>query len=90
MEVELHERVAVPKPVRLLGLIDPQLSPLGTTSVSDTVPEKPFRPDTLIVDVKEEPTLPEVEVAEMMKSVKLKVAVVEWLSKPLVLVIVRA
>lgn len=48
---ELHDTVAVPDPVTLLGVIAPQVRPAGTVSVSDTTPEKPLRAVTVIVEV---------------------------------------
>jgi len=39
---ELHDMVAVPEPVKLLGVIAPQVSPAGTLSVRDTVPVNPL------------------------------------------------
>ena len=48
---ELQDTVAVPEPVRLLGVIAPQLSPDGSTSVRATVPAKPFWPVTVIVEL---------------------------------------
>jgi hypothetical protein len=54
--VELHATVAVPEPVTLLGVMGPQVRPVGTLSVSDTVPVKPFGPVTVIVEVADWPT----------------------------------
>jgi hypothetical protein len=86
---ELQDSVAVPELVMLLGVIAPQVRPAGTVSVSVTVPVKPFIPFTVIVDVSEDPTVPVADVAVIVKSVTVKVAVVEWVSVPLVPVIVR-
>jgi hypothetical protein len=59
-------------------------------SVSDTVPVKPFTAVTVIVDVAETPAFTAAgEVAAIVKSVTVKVAVVLWDSVPLVPVIVR-
>jgi hypothetical protein len=85
---ELHERVAVPELVTLPGVIAPQVRPTGTVSVSVTVPVNPFTAVMVIVDVSEDPTVPVAEVAVMVKSVTMKVTVVEWVSVPLVPVIV--
>lgn len=74
---ELQDRVAVPELVRLLGVIAPQVRPAGTVSVSVTVPVNPPTAVTVIVDVSEEPAVPVGEVALIVKSVVLKVAVVE-------------
>ena len=52
----LQVNVAVPEPVMLLGVIDPQLSPDATLSVRLTVPAKPPNPVTVIVDVADWPT----------------------------------
>ena len=82
--------MAVPDPVTLLGLINPQVSPDGTVSVSDTVPEKPFSAATVMVDVLDTPTLSAAgEVAVIVKSRNWKRAVAEWTSEPLVPVTVR-
>ncbi len=71
-------RVAVPEPVTVLGVIAPQVRLAGTVSVSDTTPEKPFNPVIVIVDVAELPTVTVAgDVAAMVKSTKLNVAVVE-------------
>ena len=48
---ELHDTVAVPEPVKLLGVIAPQLSPAGTLSVRATVPVNPFVDVRVIVEV---------------------------------------
>jgi hypothetical protein len=71
--VELHDRVAVPEPVTLLGPIEPQFRPVGT-SVRVTLLENPFRAATFIVEEAEEPTGRAAgEVAEMEKSTTWKV-----------------
>ena len=87
--VEVHDRVAVPEPVTLLGAIVPQVSPVGTVSVRVTVPAKPFCPVTVMVDVMEAPTVPEGEVAARVKPTTANVAVAEWVRVPLVPVIVN-
>lgn len=74
--VDEQVRVAVPEPVTLLGVIVPQVRPDGTVSVRLTVPVKPFTAVMVIVEVRLVETTPVGEVAEMVKSVKLKVAVV--------------
>ena len=62
----------------------------GTVSVKDTVPVNPLRAATVIVDVAEVPAVTAAgEVAAMLKSVTVKVAVVLWVRVPLVPVIVR-
>ena len=74
--VELHDRVAVPEPVILAGLIAPQVSPAGTVSVRLTAPLKPFSAVIVIVEVAEDPAGTDAgDVAAMVKSRKLKVAV---------------
>jgi hypothetical protein len=85
----LQVRVAVPLPVTLAGVIAPQVRPDGTVSVSVTTPENPFRAVTVIVEVPEAGTVAVGEVAAIVKSTKLKVAVAEWTSGLLVPVIVR-
>lgn len=88
--VELHETVAVPEFVRLVGLIAPQVRLAGTVSVRLTVPVKPLTAVTVIVEVADTPALTAAgEVAAMLKSLTVKVAVVECDSVPLVPVMVR-
>ena len=73
-----------------MGVIAPQVKLAGTVSVRETVPVKPFTAVTVIVEVADTPALTAAgEVAVMVKSVTVKVAVVEWDSVPLVPVIVR-
>lgn len=52
---ELHDRVAVPDVVMLLGVIAPHVRLVGTTSVRATVPVKPLSAAMVIVDVAEAP-----------------------------------
>ena len=73
--VELHEKVAVPEPVTLLGLIAPHVSPLGTVSVSATTPVKPFCAVTVIVEVSDAPTVPLGDVTAIENPTTVKVAV---------------
>ena len=74
--VELHDRVAVPEPVMLLGVIAPQVSPAGTVSVRLTTPLKPFNAVIVSVEVAEEPAGTDAgDVAAIVKSRKMKVAV---------------
>ena len=69
----------------LRGLIAPQVKLAGTVSVRETIPVKPLTAATVIVDVAEVPTVTAAgEVADMVKSVTVKVAVVLWTSAPLV------
>lgn len=82
--MELQDRVAVPEPVTLAGVIEPQVSPAGTVFVRVTVPAKPFTAVTVIVDVAEDPALAVAEVAAIVKSTNLNVAVAVRTSEPLV------
>ncbi len=76
--MELHETVAVPELVTLVGVIAPQVKFAGTVSVRLTVPVKPLTAATVIVEVAEVPTVTAAgEVATMVKSVTVKVAVAE-------------
>jgi hypothetical protein len=75
--VALQFRVAVPDPVMLVGVIAPQVNPDGTLSVSETTPAKPFRAVTVIVEVPEAGKIAVGEVAAIVKSTKLNVAVAE-------------
>ena len=73
----------------LRGLIAPQVKLAGTVSVRLTVPVNPLTAATVIVDVADVPTVTAAgEVAEIVKSVTVKVAVAECDSVPLVPVIV--
>ena len=73
----------------LVGVIAPQVRLAGTVSVSETVPLNPLMAVTVIVEVAETPALTAAgEVAVILKSMTLKVAVVLWVSVPLVPVIV--
>jgi hypothetical protein len=65
----LHETVAVPDPEIVAGLIAPHVRPVGTASVRDTVPVKPFCAEMVMVELADWPTLTaEGEVAEIVKS----------------------
>jgi len=87
--VELQESVAVPDPVMLDGVIIPHVRPAGTVSVTDTFPANPFSPVIVMVDMADWPaSIAAGEVAVMVKSVTVNVAVVEWLRVPLVPIIV--
>ena len=48
--VELQETVAVPEPVTLVGVMAPQVNPVGTVSVRETAELKPPTDVTVIVD----------------------------------------
>jgi hypothetical protein len=64
--------------VTLVGLIAPQVRFAGTVSVRLTVPANPLTAVTVIVEVAETPALIAAgEVAAIVKSVTVKVAVVE-------------
>jgi hypothetical protein len=76
--VALQETVAEPDPVILAGVIAPQVRPEGTVSVRLTIPAKPLRAETVMLDETEAPALTGAgEVAAMVKSWTLKTAVVE-------------
>jgi len=87
--VELHVTVAVPDPTTLPGDMAPQVRLVGTVSVSETVPAKPF---TAVMVMVEDAVVPAWtaagELATIVKSWTVNVAVVEWDSVPLVPVIV--
>ena len=55
--VELQDTVAVPEPTTLLGVMPLHVRPEGAVSVRVTVPAKPFKAVTVMVDVADEPTL---------------------------------
>jgi hypothetical protein len=81
--------VAVPELVTLVGDMAPHVRFTGTVSVRLTTPVNPFTADTVIVDVAETPALTAAgEVAEIVKSVTVKIAVVECVRVPLAAVIV--
>jgi hypothetical protein len=64
--------------VTLLGVIAPQVRLAGTVSVKLTVPVNPFTAATVIVEVADVPTFTEAgDVADIVKSVTVKVALVE-------------
>ncbi len=76
--VELHDTVAVAGNggITLSGVIAPQVKPAGTVAVKATVPTNPFNAPTVMVDVADVPALTAAgEVAAIVKSTKLKVAV---------------
>jgi len=75
--VEEQLKVAVPEPVTLAGLKDPQVKPEGIVSVKVTVPVNPFTAVMVIVEEAEVFTVVEGEVAAIVKSVTMNVAVVE-------------
>ncbi len=76
--VELHDTVAVPEPVTLVGVIAPQVNPACGVSVRLTTPAKPLRAVIVIVDVADWPAFTAAgELAAIVKSTKLNVAVAE-------------
>jgi hypothetical protein len=76
--VELQDRVAVPDPVMLAGVIAPQVRLAGTVSVRLTTPANPFTAVTVIVEVAEVPTVTAAgEDAAIVKSWTVNVAVAE-------------
>lgn len=76
--VALQETVAVPEPVTLVGVMAPQVRPAGTVSVRETTPANPFTAVTVRVDAADWPALTAAgEVAAIVKSTKLKAAVIE-------------
>src|SRR5204863_106815 len=88
--VELHDTVAVPEPVTVPGVMAPQVNPAGTVSVSVTTPAKPLTAVIVIVETADWPALTAAgDVAAMVKSRKMKVAVAVWTREPLVPVTVR-
>jgi len=79
----------VPDPVTLVGEIAPHVKPAAGESVRDTTPAKPFRAETVIVEVAEVPTVTaEGEDAAIVKSLKAKLTLVEFVTDPLVAVTV--
>ena len=74
----------------LFGVIAPQVKLAGTVSVRATVPVNPLIAVIVIVEVAEVPAVTAAgDVAAIVKSLTVNVAVVEWDSVPLVPVIVR-
>ena len=66
---EVQDRVAVPAPVTLFGVMAPQVRPPGTVSVRATIPENPFRAEMVMVEVALTPVLTAAgEVAVIEKS----------------------
>jgi hypothetical protein len=83
----LQETVAVPDPVKVVGLIVPHVSPDGTLSVRETVPVKPFSDVIVMVEVADWPALTAAGVeAVTVKSAwfAVNVAIAEWVREPLV------
>lgn len=88
--VELHETDAVADDVMLAGDIGTQFRPEGTESVKVTVPVKPLRGLTAIVEVAGMLASTGLgEVAVMLKSVTMMLAVVECEREPLVAITLK-
>jgi len=88
--VALHEIVAVPDPVMLLGVMVPHVSPVGIVSLRLTDPAKWFTAVRVIVELAELPVLIGAgEVAAIVKSRNWKSAVAEWIREALAPVTVR-
>jgi hypothetical protein len=84
-DVALHETVAVPEPIMLLGVIEPQTRPEGTMSVRVTFPAKPFNAVIVIVEFAGTPILTCAgDVAMIVKSWTRKVAVTLCVMAPFV------
>jgi len=82
--------VAVPEPVRLDGLNDPQIRPDGTASVRFTTPLKWLIDVTVMVEMAELLALRGTgENADALKSRNWNRTIVEWLRLPLVPTSVR-
>ena len=64
----LHETVAAPEPVRLLGVIEPQTRPEGKASVRVTMPANLLTAVIVIVEVPEAPALTVTELPAIVKS----------------------
>ncbi len=80
----------MPEFVTLVGVIAPQVKLAGMVSVRLTVPVNPLTAATVIVEVADVPTVTEAgDVAEIVKSVTVKVAVAVCVSVPLVPVTVN-
>jgi hypothetical protein len=76
--------------VTLVGEIAPQVRLAGTVSVRLTTPVKPLTAVTVIVEVAETPALTAAgDVAAIVKSVTVNIAVVECVRVPLIPVIVN-
>ena len=89
--VALHETEAVPDPAMLVLLMFPQLRPFGNVSVKATVAVKPLTAVIVRVVVLDWPALAAAGAeAVMVKSAcfTVKVATAEWITEPLVPIIV--
>lgn len=87
--VALHETVAEPEPVTLVGVNDPQVRPEDGVMLKVTVPANPLTVATAIVEVADWPAFTAAgDVALRLKSWNWKTAVAEWDRELLVPVIV--
>jgi len=83
--VEVHEIVALPEPVILLGVTLPQARPDGTVSVRLTVPPNWLMELTVTVVIAELPALTGLgEPADTVKSRYWNRAVAVWTKEPVV------
>jgi hypothetical protein len=81
---------AVPELGTLFGVIASQVRPVGTESVRLTVPTKPLNEPTMKLELTDEPTFEVAgELAAIVKSMKLNVAVAEFDRELLVPVMAR-
>ena len=84
----MQVRLAFPAPVMLVGVMGPQLRPVGTMAVSKTVPANPFSAVMVIVETNGWLALTDAgEVADIAKSgygITETATVTEWTSDPLV------
>jgi hypothetical protein len=65
--VDLQDKLAVPGPVTVLGLIGLQFKPEGTVSVKTTVSVNPLTAPIVIVDMADEPVLADAGLAVRVK-----------------------
>ena len=79
----------MPEPATLFGVMVPHPSPVGTVSVSETVPVNPLTALIVTVVVAATPATVVGEVADSVKSWNLRVTVALCAKDPLVPVIVR-
>ncbi len=82
--IELHESVAGPELVTMLGVMALHDRLAGTVSVRLTVPVKPYEDCTLTVKVAESPAWIVRLFAEMEKSRTVIATISKWKSEPLV------
>jgi hypothetical protein len=88
--VALHETVAIPEPVTLVGANDPQIRPAEGAMLKVTVPANPLMEATVTVEVADWPALTASgDEAVVPKSWKRRTTEAEWDREPLVPVTVR-